>query len=226
MRPIPAKRSARWSTWNMPSRTPAWIARASGGSSPSRCSSSRSTTSRETRRRRATPRTSTTARSPKTNWPSSAQIPEPTWLRSELESRVLEYAAQHLVPSHLGEVRLRKEALIDKTRAAVHERLTKEINYWDHRAVQLKEQELAGRTNARLNSGLGPAASRRAYRPAPEADGRIGAGAEDVALAPRGSRRRTGRAAGAVGAGFAGTPPRRRPSRQIPSDPSSLRCVA
>ena len=54
----------------------------------------------------------------------------------------------------MGEVRLRKEALIDKTRAAVHERLTKEINYWDHRAVQLKEQELAGRTNARLNSGL------------------------------------------------------------------------
>jgi hypothetical protein len=83
-----------------------------------------------------------------------SQIPEPTWLRSELESRVLEYAAQHLVPSHLGEVRGRKEALIDKTRAAVHERLTKEINYWDHRAVQLKEQELAGRTNARLNSGL------------------------------------------------------------------------
>ena len=82
------------------------------------------------------------------------QIPEPTWLRGELESHVLEYAAQHLVPSHLGEVRLRKEALIDKTRAAVHERLTKEINYWDHRAVQLKEQELAGKTNAKLNSGL------------------------------------------------------------------------
>ena len=83
-----------------------------------------------------------------------SQVPEPTWLRGELESRVLEYAAQHLVPSHLGEVRLRKEALIDKTKAAVHERLTKEINYWDHRANQLKEQELAGRTNARLNSGL------------------------------------------------------------------------
>ncbi len=30
----------------------------------------------------------------------------------------------------------------------------KEINYWDYRAVQLKEQELAGRTLARLNSGL------------------------------------------------------------------------
>ncbi|MBI3462538.1 MAG: DUF3883 domain-containing protein, partial [Planctomycetes bacterium] len=32
--------------------------------------------------------------------------------------------------------------------------LTKEINYWDHRAAQLKDQELAGRVNARLNSGL------------------------------------------------------------------------
>ncbi len=74
--------------------------------------------------------------------------------RNELESRVLEYAAEHLVPSHLAEVRLRKESLIEKTRAAVYERLTKEINYWDHRAVQLKEQELAGRTLARLNSGL------------------------------------------------------------------------
>lgn len=81
-------------------------------------------------------------------------VSAPSCLRNELESRVLEYAAEHLVPSHLAEVRLRKESLIEKTRAAVYERLTKEINYWDHRAVQLKEQELAGRTLARLNSGL------------------------------------------------------------------------
>lgn len=33
------------------------------------------------------------------------------------------------------------------------DRLTKEINYWDHRANQLKDQELAGRTNAKINSG-------------------------------------------------------------------------
>jgi hypothetical protein len=38
--------------------------------------------------------------------------------------------------------------------AAVKDRLTKEITYWDHRAEQLKEQELSGRTNARLNSGI------------------------------------------------------------------------
>src|SRR6266516_2833582 len=47
-----------------------------------------------------------------------------------------------------------KEELIDKTKAAVQDRLTKEINYWDHRAAQLKDQELAGKVNAKLNSGL------------------------------------------------------------------------
>lgn len=77
----------------------------------------------------------------------------PEWLRESIESRVIEHAITHLVPSHLEEVRERKESLIDKTTAAVRDRLTKEINYWDHRAAQLKEQELAGRVNAKLNSG-------------------------------------------------------------------------
>ena len=36
--------------------------------------------------------------------------------------------------------------------AAVKDRLTKEISYWDHRAEQLKLQEQAGKINARLNS--------------------------------------------------------------------------
>jgi hypothetical protein len=58
-----------------------------------------------------------------------------------------------VVPAHLAEVRSRKVALIDKTEAAVKERLTKEIAYWDHRAAQLQLQEQAGRPNARLNSG-------------------------------------------------------------------------
>jgi len=51
-------------------------------------------------------------------------------------------------------VRQRKEELVDKTKAAVKDRLTTEIAYWDHRAEQLKEQELAGKVNARLNSGI------------------------------------------------------------------------
>jgi hypothetical protein len=72
----------------------------------------------------------------------------------DLESKVLEHATIYLVPEHFDEVRHRKEELIDKTLAAVKDRLTTEITYWDHRAAQLKEQELAGKVNARLNSGL------------------------------------------------------------------------
>jgi hypothetical protein len=75
-------------------------------------------------------------------------------MRGELEAKAMELAAIHLVPQHLDEVRRRKEELIDKTKSAVQDRLTKEINYWDHRAAQLKDQELAGKVNARLNSGL------------------------------------------------------------------------
>ena len=43
------------------------------------------------------------------------------------------------------------------------DRLTKEINYWDHRAEELKLQEQAGKPNARLNSerrASGPICSR------------------------------------------------------------------
>jgi hypothetical protein len=86
--------------------------------------------------------------------PLLPQIPEPAWLRSELEAKVLQYAIEHLVPSHFDEVRCRKEELVDKTTAAVKDRLTQEIRYWDHRAIELKEQELAGKVLAELNSGL------------------------------------------------------------------------
>lgn len=81
-------------------------------------------------------------------------MPSPTWLRNDLENRAMEHAAIHLVPEHIDELRRRKEELLDKTKAAVQERLTKEINYWDHRASVLKDQELSGKVNAKLNSGL------------------------------------------------------------------------
>src|SRR5262249_25512348 len=74
------------------------------------------------------------------------------WLSGDLESRILEYAVSELVPVHLEEVRRCKEELVSKTVTAVRDRLTKEINYWDHRAEELKAQELAGKT-PRLNSG-------------------------------------------------------------------------
>ena len=71
----------------------------------------------------------------------------------DLEQQVQGYAIAHVVPEHLAEVRGSKLALIAKTEAAVKDRLTKEITYWDFRAEQLKLQEQAGKPNARLNSG-------------------------------------------------------------------------
>jgi hypothetical protein len=79
--------------------------------------------------------------------------PESGWIGRELESKAQAHAIARVVPEHLAEVRDRKIALLDKTEAAVKDRLTKEINYWDFRAEQLKEQERAGNANARLNSG-------------------------------------------------------------------------
>ncbi|MCC6442980.1 MAG: DUF3883 domain-containing protein [Armatimonadetes bacterium] len=79
---------------------------------------------------------------------------DPDWLRGGLESQIMAYAAEHLVPQHFNEVKTRREALAAKVMAAVKERLTKEINHWDHRASQLKAQELAGRPLARINSAL------------------------------------------------------------------------
>ena len=75
------------------------------------------------------------------------------WLKGDLESAIVGHAIADLVPSHLQEVRARREDMVSRTMAAVKDRLTKEINYWDHRANQLKDQELAGKVNAKINSG-------------------------------------------------------------------------
>lgn len=78
--------------------------------------------------------------------------PECTWINHNLEQQAQAYAIAKVVPEHLEEVRSYKLEFIAKTEAAVKERLTKEIAYWDHRAEDLKLQEQAGKPNARLNS--------------------------------------------------------------------------
>jgi SNF2 family DNA or RNA helicase len=78
--------------------------------------------------------------------------PECQWINRELEPRAQGYAIANVVPEHLAEVRGRKLELIARTVAAVKERLTKEIAYWDHRSEELKHQEKAGKPNAKLNS--------------------------------------------------------------------------
>ena len=79
--------------------------------------------------------------------------PESQWITPDLEQKTQGYAIANVVPEHLAEVRDRKLELIAKTEAAVKDRLTKEITYWDHRAEELNLQEQAGRPNAKLNSG-------------------------------------------------------------------------
>ena len=85
--------------------------------------------------------------------------PECAWIAgsagvspASIEQRAQGHAIAHVVPDHIAEVRGRRLAWIDKTRAAVQDRLTKEIAYWDHRAEELKLKEQAGRAGARLNS--------------------------------------------------------------------------
>lgn len=74
------------------------------------------------------------------------------WINRDLEQKAQGYAIANVVPEHLAEVRGRKLELVVKTEAAVKDRLTKEITYWDHRAEELKLQEQAGKPNAKLNS--------------------------------------------------------------------------
>lgn len=77
--------------------------------------------------------------------------PELQWISKELEHQAQGYAVEHVVPEHLEEVKSRRVELIQKTEAAVKDRLTKEINYWDHRAEELKHQEQAGK-QPKMNS--------------------------------------------------------------------------
>src|SRR5207244_4896626 len=69
--------------------------------------------------------------------------PECGWISKDLEQRAQIYAISTVVPGHLTEVRDRRVAWTTKTKAAVKERLAKEITHWDHRAAQLAAQEQA-----------------------------------------------------------------------------------
>ncbi len=87
--------------------------------------------------------------------PDAATIlrqPECAWITADLEQRAQGHAIATLVPEHVREVRERRLAQIEKIRAAVKDRLTKEITYWDRRAEELKLMEQAGKPGSRLNS--------------------------------------------------------------------------
>lgn len=75
---------------------------------------------------------------------------EADWLRTDLEKTAVRFATVDLAQSHVAEVKARRLPEIDKVDQEVRARLKKEINYWDSRAFELKEEEQAGK-KTRLN---------------------------------------------------------------------------
>ena len=84
--------------------------------------------------------------------PSVASALEAPWLSGDLEKKVVSRAIAEIVPLHVEEVRARRLPEIDKVEREVTARLKKEINYWDHRAEELKAKEHAGK-QTRLSAG-------------------------------------------------------------------------
>ncbi|WP_199258252.1 helicase-related protein [Paracoccus binzhouensis] len=72
------------------------------------------------------------------------------WLTSELEKIAIRFATVELAQGHIAEIKARRLPEIDKVEQEVRARLKKEINYWDSRAFELKEEEKAGK-KARLS---------------------------------------------------------------------------
>ncbi|MDW8215255.1 MAG: helicase-related protein [Roseiflexaceae bacterium] len=99
--------------------------------------------------------------------------PECAWIARDLEKVALNHAIRTLVPDHIAEVKNRRLAWIAKTRAAVKDRLTKEIAYWDHRAEELKLRESPSLTLPPAGGGNKGGGWREARRRADELQARL-----------------------------------------------------
>ncbi|HSN98269.1 MAG TPA: helicase-related protein [Candidatus Nanopelagicales bacterium] len=82
--------------------------------------------------------------------PRLAAVLDAPWIHADLEQKALTLAASKLVPEHYEEVAARRIAHVDKTLAAVHDRLSKEIAFWSDRWMKLREDQQAGK-DVRLN---------------------------------------------------------------------------
>ncbi|WP_445809438.1 protein NO VEIN domain-containing protein [Yoonia sp.] len=72
------------------------------------------------------------------------------WLRHDLEKAAVRFATVELAQTHVADVKARRLPEIKKVEREVMARLKKEINYWDNRAAELREDEKAGK-KTRLN---------------------------------------------------------------------------
>lgn len=67
------------------------------------------------------------------------------WIQGDQEKKAVALAAANLVPEHFKEVADRRVEHVEKTLAAVHDRLTQEINFWSDRWMKLDEDRQAGK---------------------------------------------------------------------------------
>ena len=95
----------------------------------------------------ATRPTSTCGPPRKPSWPAIAPlVKDMGGCSSDVETRALDYGIDVLSAEHLAEVRSRTLARVAKVKAAVQDRLTREVTYWDHRASELQLQTDAGKS--------------------------------------------------------------------------------
>ncbi len=80
-----------------------------------------------------------------------ASLLQEAWLQGPLEERARTLAITDLVPRHLDEVKERRIADLDRVEAAVKERMRREIQHLQHRALEVEAEERAGK-RPRLNS--------------------------------------------------------------------------
>ncbi len=81
---------------------------------------------------------------------SARDLLDADWLRKDPEKTAVRFATVELAQDHVAEVKARRIPEIDKVEREVKARLGKEINYWDRRAGELKQEERAGK-ETRLN---------------------------------------------------------------------------
>ncbi|MBR6471925.1 MAG: DEAD/DEAH box helicase family protein [Victivallales bacterium] len=67
------------------------------------------------------------------------------WLAANLESVAIQYASANLAKEHFDDVSKRRIAQVDKIHQAVRERLSKAINYWTGRMLELEQAVAAGK---------------------------------------------------------------------------------
>jgi len=70
------------------------------------------------------------------------------WVKAtDLDRRIAEFASATVARAHAEHVTAQTHERVDKTKRLVRERLQQEINYWDRRAAEIRENERAGRAS-------------------------------------------------------------------------------